>query len=68
MAEIRRYVLVGRDDVEHDKDYDRADLAIDEAKRLGETAVLCRIYSYEDTELVWAPDGGETWPPDGGRP
>lgn len=61
MSAILRYVLVDRDDTEHDYKYD--DFA--EAKRAGseqDCAVIERTYEYNDSDLVWTPDGSSTWP------
>ena len=61
MAQIERYVLVDRDNTEGDHefdDYQEAERAADENH-----AVIARIYTYEDSELVWTPDGSNQWPP-----
>lgn len=61
-ATITRYVLVDRNDVEQDYEYEH----LDEAKiRAGQQdcAVLAREYEYADSDLVWTPDGSYTWPP-----
>ncbi|KKK83274.1 hypothetical protein LCGC14_2795040 [marine sediment metagenome] len=64
MAEIRQYVLVDRADTEQDAEYDTYIEARDAAVRLnGDFAVICRTYTYDDSELVWTPDGSDTWPP-----
>lgn len=61
MSEIRRYVLVSQDDIEGDYEYDSYDEAVNDA---GSThAVVERTYVYDDSELVWTPDGGSIWPP-----
>ncbi len=62
MTTINRYVLVDRDDNEGDHEYERYDEAEDQAAQLGH-AVMNRSYVYEDAELVFTPDGGDTWPP-----
>lgn len=62
MAEIRRYVLVTREDVELDYEYEFAHEAQEDARRQ-DCAVIARVYEYADSELVWTPDGTDTWPP-----
>jgi len=61
-ATISRYVLVNPDDVEQDWEYTDYREAEEEARRLG-YAVIEREYVYDDSSLVWTPDGSETWPP-----
>lgn len=63
MAEISRYVLVNEDDVEDDYEFDSYQEALREAQRRGNVAIVERTYVYDDTSLVWTPDGSETWPP-----
>ena len=64
MVEIRRYVLVDRNDHEGPEEYANLDEAINAAQVLGEgEAVIARVYEYTDSELVWTPDGSDTWPP-----
>jgi hypothetical protein len=62
MAEILRYVHVDLNDNEGDYEYDTLQEAIDAADE-GE-AIICRTYTYDDSELVWTPNGGSTWPPE----
>lgn len=62
MSELRRYVLVDRDDVPGDWEYDNFDEAQRAAWQRGQ-AVLERTYTWEDDALIWTPDGSETWPP-----
>jgi len=61
MAEITKYVLVSRDDVESDYEYDSCQEAIEAAGT--SHAVIERHYVYDDSELVYTPDGSDTWPP-----
>lgn len=62
MSEIRRYVLVARDNTE--EDYEYADYAeAYEAANRRNMAVIARVYAYEDSELIWTPDGSDVWPP-----
>lgn len=65
MSEIRRYVLVDEDDNEQDYEYDSYRAALDAAREYG-CAIVARTYEYADSELVWTPDGGDTWPPEEG--
>ncbi|MBU8840193.1 MULTISPECIES: hypothetical protein [Mycobacteriaceae] len=62
MASITKYVLVGTDDVEQDYEYDSCPEAIEAAKKQG-CAVIEREYVYDDSSLVWTPDGSDRWPP-----
>lgn len=62
MSEIRKYVLVDKDDHELDDEYDTLDKAQLDAARSG-CAVVARVYEYSDSELVWTPDGSNVWPP-----
>jgi hypothetical protein len=64
MAEILRYVLVTRDNHEEDYEYDRYHEAETAARERGtDVAIIERHYVYDDSELVWTPDGADTWPP-----
>lgn len=60
-AEILRYVLVDRDD--NEGDYEYTTLAEAKADAGDDHAVVERTYTYDDSELVWTPDGSDTWPP-----
>ena len=64
MAEIQKYVLVDSDDVEQDWEYDTLREAENAAQDRGNLAIIARTYEYSDSELVWTPDGSDTWPPD----
>jgi len=57
------YVLVDRGGVEDDYEYASMAEAVAEASRLGGYAVVEREYEYNDSSLVWTPDGEGTWPP-----
>ena len=61
MSSITKYVLVDRSNTEGDHEYD----LFDEAKQAaGDThAVAERTYTYDDTALMWTPDGSGQWPP-----
>lgn len=63
MAEITRYVLVDRQDNEGDWEYDKYDEAVKAAGN--DHAVIQRTYVYDDSELVWTPNGRDSWPPKG---
>lgn len=61
MSEILKFVLVDADGVEGDYEYDDCQEAI---KSAGTThAVIQRTYTYDDSELVWTPNGRHIWPP-----
>lgn len=62
MSEIQRYVLVDKDNQEDDYEYDQYSNAYETAKRRN-CAVVARVYVYDDSELIWTPDGSDTWPP-----
>lgn len=67
MTEIRKYVVVDADDQESDTEYDSLQDAIRDATLAGlSRAVIARIYTYEDSELVWTSTGGDVWPPSAG--
>lgn len=61
MSPINRYVLVDRNDQEGDYEYDSLQDALSDAD--DDHAVIERTYTYDDSELVWTPDGGDQWPP-----
>lgn len=61
MAEILRYVLVDKDNNEGHNEYEDMSMAIEAAD--DDHAVVERTYTYDDSELVWTPDGSNTWPP-----
>jgi hypothetical protein len=62
MSEILRYVLVNEQDVEGDWEYSTFDEAKSDAQKTGHLAVIQRTYTYDDSELVWAPNNADTWP------
>lgn len=62
MSEITRYVLVDRDDHEQDYEYETLDGARVPCDG-EEFAIIERTYTYDDSELVWTPNGATTWPP-----
>jgi hypothetical protein len=61
MAHISRYVLVSKGNQEGDHEYEEYDEAVEAAG--DDHAVIERQYEYADSELVWTPNGGDTWPP-----
>lgn len=67
MSEIYRYVLVDEFDNEEDYEYieyENAVVAAQVRKLNGERiAIIQRTYLYDDSALVWTPDGSDTWPP-----
>jgi hypothetical protein len=63
MPNIERYVLIDSDNNEGDWEYESFKEAVGEAISQGDTAVVARIYEYDDSELVWTPDGSSVWPP-----
>lgn len=67
MAELQRYVLVDRDDNEQDHEYTTFQEAQAAAELDGDMAVIERTYVYDDSQLVWTPDGSDSWPPDNPR-
>lgn len=62
MSTILRYVLVDRTGHERDHEYEDYPEACADALEAS-CAVLERTYTYTDSELVWTPSGGSTWPP-----
>lgn len=64
MSNIRRYVLVPFDNCETDHEYDTFDEAQTAAVKWSEpVAIIARIYTYDDSELVWTSTGHDQWPP-----
>jgi hypothetical protein len=59
--EILKFVLVDRNDQEEDYEYTDRDEAIKAAGT--DHAVIMRTYVYDDSELIWTPNGKDTWPP-----
>ena len=58
--EINKYVKVNPDGSEEDFEYDTMDEAVDSSD--GTQAVIERTYTFDDSELVWTPNGEDTWP------
>jgi hypothetical protein len=64
MSEIRTYVLVNEDDEYVSDEFDTLDEAKNEISFRNEAyAIVSLVYTFEDSELVWTPDGGNVWPP-----
>ena len=61
MAEITRYVTVDKDNNEGRWEFDTLVQAISAAGL--DEAVIERTYVYDDSDLVYTPDGSGTWPP-----
>lgn len=65
MSEIRRYVLVDLDGQEQDHEYPSLAEAQSFASRhdnAGRYAVFAHVYVFDESELVWTPNG-HVWPP-----
>jgi len=62
---INRYRLVDRNDRELDTLYDDAQEAIADAGE--DYAVIELSFEYADSELIYTPDGRDTWPPQRGK-
>ena len=62
MSEILRYVLVDKDDHEQDFEYQTLDEAIRDGAKYG-MAVIEHTYVWDDSSLMWTPNGSDTWPP-----
>lgn len=63
MSEINTYILVGLNDQEGEYEYRTMAEAQEVAEKQGDTAILMRTYTYDDTELIWTPNGKNHWPP-----
>lgn len=62
MSEILRYVVV--DSCGNEEDWERETLQDAIEAGSGDFAVIERVYTYDDSSLVWTSDGSNTWPPD----
>ncbi|MDH3291534.1 MAG: hypothetical protein OEO20_11385 [Gemmatimonadota bacterium] len=60
---IIRYHLVDSDDRVDDYPYDSYQEAYETARRRN-MAVLAYVYEFADSELIWTPNGADTWPPE----
>lgn len=63
MSSITRYVISDAAGQEGAFEYESLAEAKADASDRG-AAVVERTYAYEDSELVWTPDGSKSWPPD----
>ena len=64
MAQIERYVLVDEDGNEDSDEYEDFEEARREAARASTpSAVIRRIYVYDDSEAAAVPYASEMWPP-----
>lgn len=64
MGEILRYVLVDDRGTEGDWEYPTYAEAVIAACELEPVqAVIERTYTYSDSDLIFVPNGGQTWPP-----
>ena len=61
MTEIRRYVLVDKEDNEEEYEYDRYVDALTATVGRMDVAIIARTYEYTESELVWTPDGSHVW-------
>lgn len=62
-TQILRYVLVDLDNHELPYEYDSYDEAVTAATiAAGDYAVVERVYEYDDSQLLWTPDGLGVWP------
>ena len=59
---IQVYVTVDENDQEGDREYSDYNEAKKVAEPLG-WALIMRTYEYSDHELIWTPNGEDTWPP-----
>jgi hypothetical protein len=64
MSEITRYVIVDDNGREYDYEYESFAEAKSIASKEG-SAVIERVYLFDDSELVWTPSGEDTLPPEG---
>ena len=65
MSEIRRWVTVDRANNEMGE-YDSYREAEQDARKY-DLAIVEHVYEFSDSELVWTPNGEDTWPPEGGE-
>lgn len=63
MSEIRKYVIVDANDNSDDAEYDTLQEAIEACVTDEPLAVVERVYTYDDSELVWTSTGDNVWPP-----
>jgi len=63
-AEIRQYHLVDAEDSVEEWPYDSYQEAYEQARKRN-MAVVAYVYEWSDSELIWTPNGENTWPPKG---
>ena len=64
MSEIYRYVVVDDRDNADDCEHISFAEAVDAANARNEpAAVVRRVYTFDDSELVWTTTGDTIWPP-----
>jgi len=66
MSEVRRYLLIEPDGEQFSGYlYDEREYpAAERDARANGCAIRAYVYEYADTEVVWTPDGSDTWPPE----
>ena len=65
MATIERYVIANEQGIEEDYEYDTYQDALDATLSSSEpVAIIERVYTYDDSSLVWTSNGEDFWPPD----
>ena len=57
---IQTYVICHRNGTEEEREFRTYNEALLDASRL-DCAVIRRTYTFDDSELVWTPDGSDTW-------
>ena len=61
MSEILRYVLEDSTGLEEEYEYESFNEARESAEK-SDMAVIERSYVFDDSYVVWTPDGSTTWP------
>lgn len=60
--ELQKFAVIDRDGDNTGTLFDTKDEAVTSARNLGpDYAVEMLTYSYDDSELVWTPDGSDSW-------
>lgn len=62
MSEIRKYILVDSHGNEDDCYRDDYRDAYEQARKRN-CAVVAHVFTFDDSELIWTPNGDTTWPP-----
>lgn len=64
MVEIHKYVIVDANDTSQDYQYDTLAEAKEAAANYEDpVAIIERLFTFEDSELVWTSTGDTVWPP-----